>query len=364
VISVRDLQKSFRSRTGPVKAVADVSLAVGEDELFVLLGFSGSGKTTLLRCVAGLENPDAGEVSIGGRTVFDAANRYNMPPEERGVGMVFQSYAIWPHLTVAENVALPLTHGRLKLSKADVKERVARALAMVQLDGLDSRPAPFLSGGQQQRVALARALAVQPSALLMDEPLSNLDARLREEVRSEIRHITKRLGLPVLYVTHDQEEAMGLADRIGVMGAGALLQVGAPSDVYTRPATPTVANFLGSVNWLDGTIREPGLVETTLGPLRCLDRAPSGPVVVGIRPERVELSGEARDDPNVVPGTVTEVSFLGTHELCRIALRGHEIAARTAGGFGLGQATRDVYLRLPPEHLMVFSKDGAASDSV
>ena len=252
MITISNLNKVFRTSRGDVHALVDASISIGDDEFSVLLGPSGSGKTTLLRCVAGLETPDSGDITIADLEAFSSERHLNLPANERSLGMVFQSYAIWPHMTVGQNVALPLTHGIPKLNHADVKSRVTEVLHSVQLDGLEERPAPLLSGGQQQRVALARALAVDPAALLMDEPLSNLDARLREEVRFQIREVAKRAGVSVLYVTHDQAEAMAVADRIGVMDQGRILQVDAPTEIYAQPANATVAGFLGSMNWFTG----------------------------------------------------------------------------------------------------------------
>ncbi|MGZ8444709.1 MAG: ABC transporter ATP-binding protein, partial [Candidatus Binatia bacterium] len=197
MISVRNLVKIYKSGTDAVHAVDGVSVDVGDQEFFVLLGLSGSGKTTLLRCVAGLERPDGGEIAISNVLVSSAERKFFVAPEGRGIGMVFQSYAVWPHMTVYDNVAFPLINGPLKLSRADIKKRVLNALELVQLGALADRPAPFLGGGQQQRVALARALAVEPKVLLMDEPLSNLDARLREEVRDEIKNLSKKFGIAV-----------------------------------------------------------------------------------------------------------------------------------------------------------------------
>src|SRR5881392_2765255 len=236
-IVVRNVSKRF----GDFVALDDVSLDVESGTLVALLGPSGSGKTTLLRCVAGLERPDSGEITLGTRVAFSSKQRLFVQAEEREIGMVFQSYAIWPHLTVFENVALPLTQGRRKPPKARVRERVSEALRLVEMDDYADRPAPLLSGGQQQRVALARALAINPKVLLMDEPLSNLDARLREEVRTKIKKLVGELGVTVLYVTHDQVEAMVLADRIAVMAGGKVLQIGAAQELYHFPLSRRVA---------------------------------------------------------------------------------------------------------------------------
>ena len=295
MITISNLNKVFRTSRGDVHALVDASISIGDDEFFVLLGPSGSGKTTLLRCVAGLETPDSGDITIADLEAFSSERRLNLPANERSLGMVFQSYAIWPHMTVGQNVALPLTHGIRKLNRADVKSRVTEVLHSVQLDGLEERPAPLLSGGQQQRVALARALAVDPAALLMDEPLSNLDARLREEVRFQIREVAKRAGVPVLYVTHDQAEAMAVADRIGVMDQGRILQVDAPTEIYAQPANATVAGFLGSMNWFTGQVSEKGKVESPIGSIVTPHAVATGPAHIGVRPENIQIGGPGPD---------------------------------------------------------------------
>ncbi len=236
MISISRLCKNFRTGDQSVAALQAIDLEVGRGEFFVLLGPSGSGKTTLLRCVAGLEKPDEGEISLNDKMVFSRSRRVCAAPEEREIGMVFQSYAIWPHLTVAENIGLVLTHGRSRMSKKSAGERIRRSLELVQLENFEDRPARLLSGGQQQRVALARTLSVNPALLLMDEPLSNLDARLREEVRANIKKLATQLGITVLYVTHDQIEAMVLADRIAVMAQGKILQIGSPFEPSKRSA--------------------------------------------------------------------------------------------------------------------------------
>jgi len=240
-------------RFGIVQAVADVSLEIREGEFLTLLGPSGCGKTTTLRIVAGLEEHEDGRVYIGGRLVSDAARRWFLPPERRQVGMVFQSYAVWPHMTVFENVAFPL---RVRhMPESEVRQRVVWALNLVGLEGLERRPATALSGGQQQRLAIARAIVYEPRVLLLDEPLSNLDAKLREGMRVELKSLQRRLGITTLYVTHDQEEAMVLSDRLAIMSGGRILQVGSPEEVYRRPASPEVAAFLGATTVLEGEVR-------------------------------------------------------------------------------------------------------------
>src|SRR5919197_1211176 len=267
MIELRRLTKEFRVMNGRVTALKAVDLDVKEGELFVIVGASGSGKTTLLRCVAGLEVPEAGEIRIAGKVLSSDSPPMWVPPQRRNFGMVFQSYAVWPHLSVYENVALPLTDGAQRFSKTEVQQRVREALHLVQLEALANRSATLLSGGQQQRVALARAIAVNSKVLLMDEPLSNLDARLREDVRGRIRELAKHLGSTVLYVTHDQVEAMAMADRIALLREGEVLQVGTPQELYGRPNRAEVAEFFGFVNWVEGRVGQPGEVETPLGVL-------------------------------------------------------------------------------------------------
>jgi iron(III) transport system ATP-binding protein len=321
MIRIAGLSKEFPVNAGVAVALVALDLAVEEKEFFVLLGASGSGKSTLLRCVAGIETPDDGEIFLGGRLMFSKRQKIFVRPEERGLGMVFQSYAVWPHMTVYQNVALPLTHGARRIARTKVRDRVMQALALVQMEALADRPVPFLSGGQQQRVALARALAVEPVVLLMDEPLSNLDARLREEVRFQIKEVTRSVGVTVLYVTHDQQEAAALADRIAVMSDGRILQIAPPAALYGRPADPKVADFLGRMNWLKGHVRARDTVETEFGVLQAKTGALMGPVRIGLRPGDIALSATASGRPNELCGRVVEEIFLGEQVQLRVELR-------------------------------------------
>ncbi|HXE18595.1 MAG TPA: ABC transporter ATP-binding protein, partial [Castellaniella sp.] len=250
-IDIRNLVVDY----GDVRAVDDVSLSVGRGELVTLLGPSGCGKTTTLRSVAGLEDPTGGSIALKGMLVYSASERRNMPVEKRGVSMVFQSYAIWPHMTVFDNVAYGLRVRRM--SANDIRSNVMRVLDLVQMRNFADRPASKLSGGQQQRVAVARAIAFSPEVLLFDEPLSNLDAKLRVSMRVELRELQKGLGITALYVTHDQEEALAISDRVIVMNAGRIEQIGTPEDIYRNPRTLFVADFVGNANVIRGQAQGP-----------------------------------------------------------------------------------------------------------
>lgn len=243
------------SKTYPgaqARAVDALSLDIEDGEVFTLLGPSGCGKTTTLRMVAGLETPDEGDIRFGGREIVASSRRFRLPPDKRDVGMVFQSYAIWPHMTVEENVAFPLAARRV--GRAETRERVAHALELVNLPGLQKRPAPLLSGGQQQRVALARALVIEPKVLLLDEPFSNLDAKLREQMRVELKLLQKRLNIAILFVTHDQIEALSLSGRVALMSLGVVRQQGPPQALYEEPADEFVRDFIGKTVLLRGRV--------------------------------------------------------------------------------------------------------------
>jgi iron(III) transport system ATP-binding protein len=315
MLNVENLKLTYSTDQGTVDAVRGISFKVERGHFYTLLGPSGCGKTSTLRCIAGLETPSAGQIEIGPSVVYSSATRTLVPPHRRDIGMVFQSYAIWPHMTVYDNVAFPLVHGPKKQSKAQVRERVMRALSLVQLDALAQRPAPQLSGGQQQRVALARAIANEPTVLLLDEPLSNLDAKLREDMRHEIKSLVKRLETTTLYVTHDQLEALSMSDTVALLRDGEVVQEGAPRDVYLAPADPFAANFLGRTNLLDGVVVERDTVETRWGRLSC--PLPEWAVIgtqlhVGFRPENVSLAqSRPADRSNVLEGTIATMSFAG-----------------------------------------------------
>ena len=323
-------------RYGDFHAVRDVSLNVADGEFLVLLGPSGCGKTTTLRMVAGFIEPTAGQVKLGGTDVTV------LPPWKRNAGMVFQSYALFPHLTVAQNVAFGLE--MRKVPRADIDKRVEETLALVRLKGYGARLPRQLSGGQQQRVALARALAIRPDVLLLDEPLSNLDAKLRQEVRVEIRELQQKMGLTTVMVTHDQEEALTMADRLVVMNEGSVRQVGSQRDLYERPADRFVAGFVGRSTFLDGTVEAPGRFRTEGGlSLACAGGTP-GKASLSLRPERIEIAAAALPGlDNSLPGTVEFVSYLGAlidiHVRLSSADRLVVQIANREGGFapGVGQ---------------------------
>jgi iron(III) transport system ATP-binding protein len=321
MIRVENLQKTFAGAKGEVRALRGVSFTIDKGQLFTLLGPSGCGKTTTLRCIAGLEQPLAGEISIHDRLVFSSAGGVFIAPEQRRIGMVFQSYAIWPHMTVAQNVAYPLPSG---LSRGEISTRVESILIRLGLGELADRLAPNLSGGQQQRVALARALVAEPQVLLLDEPLSNLDAKLREQMRFELKTLHESLNITTVYVTHDQEEALALSDRIGLMHEGALIEIGAPMELYTRPAHRVTADFLGSANFIPATVERGGdqpwdemLVSSALGKFaaqRSPEWQPGMAAALFFRPENVELlngSEVSANEPNHGSALVERATFLG-----------------------------------------------------
>ena len=315
-IILHELTKNFSD----VRAVDKINLDIEAGELFFLLGPSGCGKTTLLRCIAGFQIPDAGTIMIGDRDVT------NLPAHLRNTGMVFQSYALWPHMTVAENVAFGLE--MRKIGKTETLRQVQEALAMVQmLDRADYKPGQ-LSGGQQQRVALARALVIRPECLLLDEPLSNLDAKLRLDMRDEIRRICKSAGLTAVYVTHDQNEALSIADRIAILNDGRIQQLGTAQEIYRYPQNRFVAGFIGETNFIGGKITrvQTGTitVDTVLGSITCANNnphlTPGSAITLSIRPEAIRLREIPNDVPNVFSGTAFDMLYLGEMAQHRISI--------------------------------------------
>jgi iron(III) transport system ATP-binding protein len=362
MLRVEHLTKIFENATDQIAGgIRDASFALEPGTFFTMLGPSGCGKTTTLRCIAGLETPNDGVISVDGRALYDGDMKVNVPVEQRAVGMVFQSYAIWPHMTVAENVAFPLTVMKHKrYARAEIEAAVARALAVVDLDGFQDRPAPRLSGGQQQRVALARAIVHEPRLLLLDEPLSNLDAQLRDEMRSELKRLQSKIGITTVYVTHDQSEALALSDQIAVIDQGCIRQIGSPQDIYFRPANPFVARFVGATNLLAGrlyfTADGRGDVEV-LGDrkIRCLvPGAIPDPasVSVSIRPESIRLvprgGGPVKAGDNCIPGKVAAVTFLGATRRVDVVSGGVTLQVTAAADHPL-PADGEVDLLFAPE---------------
>jgi iron(III) transport system ATP-binding protein len=330
VIEIKSLVKIFADGDNAgVRAVNDISFTVEEGRFYTLLGPSGCGKTTTLRCIAGLEKANGGEIVVAGNKVFSATDGTFVPAYRRPIGMVFQSYAIWPHMTVFENVAFPLRVGKQRFSSSDVKIKVKNALGQVELDGYEERMATQLSGGQQQRLALARALVREPQVLLLDEPLSNLDAKLRERMRFELRELQRRLRITTLYVTHDQIEALSMSNVIAVMNSGVIVQEGAPREIYLQPKSQFVANFIGSTNQLPGQITkieagDTAQVRTDDGEITCsvLEGLKAGSkVVVVVRPESVTLHRQKpASDANLLEGKIGAAMFLGEYVDCTVEL--------------------------------------------
>lgn len=363
VLTLQGVSKRF----GTVKALEAYSLEVRQGEVFTLLGPSGCGKTTTLRLVAGLENPDSGEIHYAGMPIVSVARRLFTPPHKRNMGMVFQSYALWPHMTVYENVSYPLRLRRV--SSGEARKKVREVLDLVGLTGLEDRPAPMLSGGQQQRVALARALVYQPALLLLDEPFSNLDAQLREQMRVEVKLLQKKVGVTVLFVTHDQIEALSLSDRIGVMTGGRLEQIGTPAELYRSPATPFVRDFLGKTVVLRGKVTNGAAqgqgvhvgIEGIDQPLYSLRHSAPQLVAdqevhVAIRPEDITVNRGSPGKPgqNVIPGVLQTALFVGDrHELHVRLGSGATLFCYASGREKLAEG-QDLELKLPEESITVW----------
>ncbi len=359
MIRVSNLEKVYETaERDAVRALAGIDFQVEEGEFYVLLGPSGCGKSTTLRCIAGFEEPTGGMIQIGDQVVFSGADGINVPPAKRDFGIVFQSYAIWPHMDVFHNVSFPLVHGQgSRPPRRVVRERVMRALELTQLQDLADRPAPFLSGGQQQRVALARALVREPGVLLLDEPLSNLDAKLREEMRMQIRDITKRLNITSIYVTHDQLEALTMADRVSVMSLGEIMQEDSPLEIYKHPSGQFVAQFIGVANLIPGRIESVddghmgrvatavGAFTSTLSPgLRSGDQ-----VSLMIRPEDGVVQADDAENPdNVVRGEVNSVVFVGEMLDCTLTLPGLDMRVKVHPSTIL-TVGETVAVHVPPE---------------
>jgi iron(III) transport system ATP-binding protein len=345
-------------RGGNVRAANDVSFEVKDGTFFTLLGPSGCGKTTTLRSIAGLERPVKGEISVGDRVLYSSEKGVFIAPNKRSIGMVFQSYAIWPHMNVFQNAAFPLQVNGTRRSKIEIEKKVMRVLEAVGLETFASREATRLSGGQQQRLALARALVMEPQLLLLDEPLSNLDAKLRQRMRFELKRLQRELGLTTVYVTHDQSEALALSHEIAVMNEGRIVQMGAPRDIYAAPKSRFVADFVGTTNFLDATVIEGGAdgyrVSTPLGEFRAQSAAAlkaGDRAVLSVRPEDIDLfehRPEAGNGLNVTQGTVVTRVFLGECVDYEIRVGEQMLIARSHPSVrtAVGEA---IFLRLDPD---------------
>ena len=356
LLSLQNLSKQFDK----TQAVASVSLDVERGEFFGLLGPSGCGKTTTLRMIAGLEKPDSGSIAFDGRDIT------NLPAERRGFGMVFQNYALFPHLNVSENVAFGLRARHRP--NPEIRDRVKSALELVQLPGYEKRRVDELSGGQQQRVAIARAIAIEPALLLFDEPLSNLDVTLREETRGELRELVVRLGLTAVYVTHDQEEAFALCDRISVMAGGRILQTGQPRDLYEHPAQLSVAKFLGRNNLLrvmrlSSSKAELGEFKTLEGghtirmPVDDMNLVPlNQPCILAIRPEHVLIRNSDDKHENSLPAVVSEINFAGATSSIKLDANGLILEALALEANGLSVGTQRTVV-LPPERISLLKNE-------
>lgn len=342
MLEVRNLAKEFAiEKNKKFKALNNVSITVAEGTLFTLLGPSGCGKSTLLRAIAGLEDPDQGVITLKDKDLFNSARNVNISANKRHIGMVFQSYAIWPHMTVFENVAFPLKVPGSGYSKAQITQEVERALAIVQLENFAGRQSTKLSGGQQQRLALARAIVIKPQLLLLDEPLSNLDAKLRESLRFELKKLQRELRITTIYVTHDQNEALALSDVIAVMKDGEIQQIGSPREIYNQPCSSFVADFVGAANFLDGVVESvdpSGSVKviTRIGPLICQANKiyqKSDSVYISFRPEDIVIHADSttRSGFNTFGGKVILSLFSGDYSELRINVKEYRMRVKVAG---------------------------------
>ena len=368
VLQTRRLEAKFPLKDGVVHALRGIDLDIATGEFFVLLGPSGCGKTTMLRSIAGLERPSAGDIHIDGEPIFDAGSGVFVPPDQRPIAMVFQSYAIWPHMDVFENIAFPLRRGRLKMPKEEVSVRVGEVLEMLGLDALAERPVITLSGGQQQRVALARALALQPRILLMDEPLSNLDFKLQVRLRAQMRDLMHRLNLTTIHVTHNQAEALETGDRIAVMSEGRIVQIGDPQAVYHRPENEFVARFIGDMNIFPAVYQggngDTARVETAFGQLDAQLTSREGfaagaTCMLGIRPEDIEIDGDIpAEAANLVTGTVASSSYVGEGYVHTVESCGQPVRVRRHHREAINRGD-SIRLHFPPaETVVVAPSDG------
>jgi len=358
-IRIEGLSKSYVAEGRTVRALDGVDLTIPANRIFTLLGPSGCGKTTLLRCIVGLETPDAGEIRIGDEVVWSKAKGIAVPTEKRGLGMVFQTYAIWPHLSVFDNIAYPLQIRGV--ARNVVREKVARALQFVQLEGVEQRSATRLSGGQQQRVALARALVAEPRVILFDEPLSNLDAKLREETRKELKAFLGKLEITAVYVTHDRVEALALSDSIAVMRAGNIVEIGSPQHIYFNADHRFVADFIGRANLIKAVVRaqegEHTVVDCALGTLHCQHHAAAtgDELTLCVRPEFIHIvRGGVTGTRNVITGTVESLTFVGEVYEAEIRAGTELLLARIDPDVAISHGDR-VDFALNPAHCLLVS---------
>jgi iron(III) transport system ATP-binding protein len=371
MLEISDLKKTYPGSEGrgAVVAINGVSFRVDEGAFFTLLGPSGCGKTTMLQCIAGLETPESGLIRMGETTVFSSRDRIMMPANRRRLGMVFQSYAIWPHMSVFENVAFPLVYGsRNRRPMHEIRAEVTKALDMVELGHVIDRPAPMLSGGQQQRVALARALVHQPRLLLLDEPLSNLDAKLRGTMRTEIRNLVKSVGITTIFVTHDQVEAVGMSDQIVLMRNGSIVQQGKPREIYRKPNSAFTADFMGHSNLVPGRVTalgDTGRIEAPFGVVSGVVQQGlkvGDPAVAVIRPQAVILC-ETRDlgqRDNCFAARVVSVNFLGDVVETEVVSAGQKLMLTLNPYQELEQGS-EIAFHVPPEHCVIVPADATVS---
>ena len=369
MLKVEGLVKIYKTDYGDVQAVRGIDFEVAEGEVVTLLGPSGCGKTTTLRCVAGLERPEGGHISIDEEPVYSEDGGHT-PTHARPIAMVFQSYAIWPHMSVFENVAYPLKVGKSKFSKDEIRDRVSEALAMVRIPELAERSATMLSGGQQQRVAVARALVKEPKLLLLDEPLSNLDAKLREDMRFEFRDLFSRTGISAVYVTHDLLEALVLSDKVIVMNQGNIAQEGTPRDVYSAPKDQFVADFMGAGNLISGTVSnlvaDRATINVGFGELVAPNAAgikKGDSVTIAIRPEGIALSeSSSSQDGSAFECTIQADAFLGNHMEYYIELEATTLRVRSLNiNEGALQRGSKSYVHIPPDACIVIPAPEQAS---
>ena len=348
-----------------IRAAQDVSFEVPQGKLFTLLGPSGCGKTTTLRSIAGLERPQSGEITVGGQTIYSARDGVFIPPNQRGLGMVFQSYAIWPHMTVYDNAAFPLQVSKRSIPRKQMQDRVHRVLKVVALDDMADREATKLSGGQQQRLALARALVMEPPLLLLDEPLSNLDAKLRERMRFELKRLQRELSITTVYVTHDQSEALALSHSIAVMNGGRIEQLGSPREVYERPRNQFVADFIGTTNFIKGSVKAGDgagfyRIDSEIGQLKArgVDSLKAGEeVMLSIRPEDIELSERRQDGENTYDAVVDQKVFLGEFVDFQVRIGARSVQSRAHPSLRT-RVGEPLHVRIDPEKCVALKAQG------